>query len=160
MQIRGERRRRFSGAHSDFDLDTGGAQALQPAAGHPRVGIEHRDHHTRHAGLDEPVDAWWSPPDVGAGFECDVGGRVPREWAGGGQCPGLGVRLTGATMVALAHDLTVAHQDAADPRIGGRGAAAAFGEQQRAAHERVVMSYERCWGVRLRLRLEGHVRPV
>ena len=81
------------------------------------------------AGSDERVGARRRLAEVAARFErhVDVGTAcVSTRLA---QREHLGVRVPGARMEALAHDATVAHDDAADERIGRSRTPAALGER-------------------------------
>ena len=127
------------------------AMGLEPAgaAAMSADGIEHSDdnpantrgEHERRAGVGA------SPSDVAAGFETDVECRAARPRPGRCERNGLGVRCTGAAMIALADDSAFFVDDyAADERIGRGLAAGARRELETApyprfiAHERALIT--------------------
>ena len=75
---------------------------------------------------------------VAAGFQSHVGGGTARPFAGLTQGVHLGVRFAGTGMPALADDLAITHDDAADTRIGMGGVQAFARQPQGARHEQVV----------------------
>ena len=73
-----------------------------------------------------------------AGFEGDIGGGAAGSFTGEAQRMDLGVRFAGALVPAFADDGTIAHDDAADARIGCRRVQPARRQLQGAGHEPVV----------------------
>ena len=69
-----------------------------------------------------------------AGFERHVRGGAARGVAGSRQRRDFGMRAAGALVPALAHHLAIAHQHAADARIGIGGVQAAARQLERARH--------------------------
>ena len=123
---------------TDGSGDAGGTQPGQPLARHLRIGVFHGGHHPRHAGLDEGVGAGGRAAVVAAGFQGDVGGGAARALPGLAQGMHFRMGLAGALVPALAQHRTVAHDDAADARVGRGGEQAALGQLQRAGHEGIV----------------------
>ncbi len=70
-----------------------------------------------------------------AWLQGDVGGPASGRVPGGRQGFGLRVGLTGSSVEPLADDVSVAHDDAPDPRVRCSGAPAAFPDGDRAGHE-------------------------
>lgn len=126
-------------AHAAQHLDAGRAQTCRAGAGHARIRIVHRVHHARHAGRDQGFAAGRRAAVMVARFETHVGGRTARVVAGPGQRIGLGMRPTGATVMALRQHHAVFHQHAADARIGRGGILAERGERHGARHEMFVV---------------------
>ena len=75
---------------------------------------------------------------MAAGLQCHVRRGATRLVAGLAQCVHLGVRLTGTGMPALADDLAITHDDAADTRIRMGGVKAFARQLEGARHEEVV----------------------
>ena len=75
---------------------------------------------------------------MSAGLECHIHMRSPCAIARLSHCYDLGMRLAGTFVEALADDLSVAHDDASDERIGGGGATRSLSKRQSARKIRVV----------------------
>src|SRR5690606_26052774 len=107
-------------------------------------------HHPRHAGADQRLGAGTGASVMAAGLQGDVGGSAPRPFAGLAQGVDLGVRLAGALVPAFADDLAVAHDHAADTRIGMGGEQPQTRQPQRPGHEGLVGRAHGWTGVRSR----------
>ena len=152
MQVRREiargrrRRRRPIG-----DVDARGAQAGEARARDPFVGVVERDDDPGDAGRDQRVGARRRVAVVGAGLERAVRGGAAGPVAGVAQRRDLGVR-TGRERSgrALADDLAVAREHAADPGLGAVRRRAA-----RASVERPCASASSSRTVPSRIRARG-----
>ena len=103
----------------------------------PRVGIGQGGHYPRNSGLDECFGAGRRAAVMGAGFERDVGGRVPRGGTSLGKRHDLGMGTPPRLRpTAPDHAITgrAAHDDAADRRVGPGIAQATTGKHQRVVH--------------------------
>lgn len=75
---------------------------------------------------------------VAAGLQRDVGGSTARPFARLAQGMNLGVRFAGTGMPALADDLAITHDDAADTRVRMGGVNTFARQPQGARHEQVI----------------------
>jgi hypothetical protein len=88
--------------------------------------------------LDQRVGARRRAAVMAAGFQRHIDGCATRRFAGCLQRVHLGVRFAGTLVPALADHPAVAHDDAADPRIGRGRPQSPRGEPERTRHEFVV----------------------
>ena len=120
----------------DVDGDACRAQTRR-AARLARIRIAHRGHDARHSRGEHGIDAWRSAPMRVARLERDVHrgaariGAAPRSI---GQRVDLGVRFACALVESLADDRAVAHDHAADARVGRRRVKAARRKLEGARH--------------------------
>ncbi len=126
-------RLRLRGEQPDRDLQPRGAQDVR-ATGGDRVGVRQRDHDGGDTGLEQCGRARPGPPGVRAWLQRHVGRGAPCAPSGDGERGDLPVRPAGALVPALADDLAVTDEQAADQRVRGHGAATALGQGERAAH--------------------------
>ncbi len=122
-------------------VHAGFAQPLQATAGNRRVRVFHGRHHARDAGAHQRVRAGRRPAKMAAGLERDKGrgtlGIVPAR-RGILERLDLGVILPGGLGEALADDLAVLGQNAANARVGRGGVHATLGERESLCHGCVV----------------------
>ena len=130
------------GADPDVDGEPEVAELVDAAPGDVRVGVLERDDHAGDTGLDEGPDAGRRAPLVRAGFERGEHGGPAGPVAGSAQGFDLGVGAPGRLCGALAHDLAVAHDDRADPRVGRGATAGGVALGQCPAHELGVCGHQ------------------
>jgi hypothetical protein len=119
------------------DLDACGAQFPCTTCG-GTVRVAHTDEDARHTCGDERVGARRSLAVVRAGFEGDVDVGAAGGIAGSDQREDLGVWLSRLGVIALPHDLAIAHDHAADDGVGPRRPAPSHSERQRASEVGVI----------------------
>ena len=125
---------------SALDRDASLAQRLH-AARSGGIGVGHGDHHPRHTRFDERTRARWRAALMIAGLERDIGCRTTQTHAtpaGLGDRCGLGMRPAGTRMPAFCQHRAVAHQHAADARIGCGAIQTALGQCQRLRHMALI----------------------
>jgi hypothetical protein len=132
---------RLAFKHTAAHGDAGSGQSCQPLSGNLRIGVGHRHDDACHAGRDQRVGARRRAAVMAAGFQRHIDGCTTRRFAGRPQCVYLGVRFAGTYMPALADHPAVAHDDAADPRIGRGRPQSPRGEPERTRHEFVVGTF-------------------
>ena len=105
------------------------------ASGDATVGVLDGGHHAGEPSRDDRVRAGWRDAVMAARFETDVERRATRPLAG--VANGLGFRVGAAAGLgrAATHDHAVAHDDAANGRVGRRHAKAAPPVSHRRRHE-------------------------
>ncbi len=126
----------------ELDRDAVAAEPLG-AAGRERVGVGHGCDDARHARGDERVGAGAGTAGVGAGFEGDVGGGAGGAVARLLERGDLGVRATRTFVPALADDLPVAHEHAADQGVGRDRATPTLRQRERAVEPHLVLLADR-----------------
>ena len=127
-------RPRLAFQHTAMGVDAGLGQAMQATAGHFRVGVLHGRDHPCHTGIHQGVGAGRRTPVMAAGFEGHIGGGATGQFTGRAQGMHLGMGLAGPHVPALAHHLAVAHDDAADTRVGMGGVATLARQFQSTGH--------------------------
>ena len=130
--------RQYTGHHGD----AGRLQFFQALAGHQRVGIGHRRHHLADAGLHQRVGAGRGAAKMAARFQGDVNGGAAHVVAALLRVVhGLDFSMVAAGRLgkAGADDTAIAHNDAADARVGRGGEHAAFGLLQCQRHRLLVV---------------------
>ena len=135
MQVRSKRLAGFCRTHSDGDADAALAQPRHATAADLRVGVLEGDHDAGDSRFDERIRARRGAAMMRAWLQGDVGGPASGRVPGGRQGFGLRVGLAGSSVEPLADDVSVAHDDAPDPRVRCSGAPAAFPDGDRAGHE-------------------------
>ena len=126
----------------ELDRDAVAAELLG-AARRERVGVGERGDDARHACGDERIGAGAGAAGVGAGLERDVGGGAGGAVARLLERGDLGVGAPGALVPALAHDLPVAHEHAADQRVGRDRATPTLRQRERAVEPPLVLLADR-----------------
>jgi hypothetical protein len=88
---------------------------------HKRIRVEQADHYATDAVLDDGLGARRLMAVVATGFEGDVhrgSGAVNATRIGIAEGVAFGMEVTIAGVIAIGHNLTSAHNDSADQRIG------------------------------------------
>ena len=124
---------------AEVDLHAAVAQLAQAAAVDLRVRVAEGDDRAADAGGHQRVRAGRRLAVVAARLERAVERRAPGALAGLGEGHRLGVRLSRRQVPPATDDLSVAHQDGADQRIGVRAAAASLGQGERLVHIQSVV---------------------
>ena len=121
-------RREHAGRHGHARL----AQSVQPTGRHG-MGVAGGDHHTGHPGRQQGVGAGGVRPVWAHGSRVTYA-VAPAASGVGRQGHGLGVRATGALGRPLGQQPAVAHQHAADVRVGRRDVPRPFRQGQGMRH--------------------------
>ena len=129
------------------DFDAGLLQLVQAAPRHLRIGILHRRDHPRHAGGHQRIGAGRRAAVVAARFERDIGSGAARLVARHAQRVHFRMRLAGAQMIAFTDNFAVAHDNAADVRIGRGGETPQPRQFEGARHVKFVVMHERSFSL-------------
>ena len=140
VEVRRELARGFVGADADGHVDSRGTQTREARTRDPRIRVFERRDDARHPGRDQRVGARRGAPVMRAGLERDVRGRAAGAITGSRERAGFGVRASGRLGGALADDLAVAHEHAADPRIR-RGTTTGGGAHLQRLRHRLVVAH-------------------
>ena len=134
-------------AARELDLDAGGTQLREALPAHLLRRIARGADHPHDPRRDQRIRTRRLPPVVRAGLERHVGRRpLPLRRRTREQRVRLRVALARTHVPALAEQLAVAHDHAADDGVRARGAASALGELERALEQAGV--------------LRGHAKPA
>ena len=99
-------------------FDTGGTQHGKALAAHQWIGVLHGGHYAADTGINQGLGAGAGAAGVAARLQCDISGGAVGVGTGLAQGMHFGVRLTGAQVKALAHDLAAVGNHAAHARVG------------------------------------------
>jgi hypothetical protein len=122
------------GKYAGRDGDAGGLENTVRAAGSAGVAVSTSIDNPGYSRVQEGGSTGRSAAVVGAGLEGDVDGGAAGGGSGGTEGFDLGVGLSGGVVVALADDLTVAHNYGTDGGVGGSVAQAEGGKLEGTAH--------------------------
>ncbi len=117
------------GQQPHLDLHSGGAEAFDPFARHPGVGVERPHHHPAEPGRQDRLGAGRSPTMVITRLEGDDhGGGDGRRGVEGVEAGSLGMWGAGPAVVSLGEDLTAGvDEDRTHPGVGmGEGVGCQF----------------------------------
>ena len=103
-----------------MDRDTGIAQLLQTQTRHLRIGILYTVIDFADTGIYQRIRARRCAPHMCTGFQRHIHGGAARQLAGCIQCMGFSMGSTYTFVTALTHYFSVAHNHAANPRVGSR----------------------------------------
>ena len=120
------------------DRDASRAQQLQATAGDMRIGVLRRNHHSRHASLDQGRRARWRAAVMRAWLERHVHGGTTRPFTRFAQGEYFGVGFAGALMEPGADDLVAMRNHATHAGIRLGSEQPALGQLQRVRHMRMV----------------------
>ncbi|MNV10770.1 hypothetical protein D3C71_1013100 [compost metagenome] len=135
---------RLAFQHAAFGDDAGLFQALQSATGDFRIRVLHRRDHPRHTGIDQRIGAGRCAAMVAARLKRHISSGTASLIARRAQGVDFGMRFTGALMPAFADNLPIAHDHAADPRVGVRRVMTFARQFQGAGHEMSVEDGKFC----------------
>ena len=114
-------------------------QTIQTTPRHLRIRILHRCDHARNPCRDQRFAARRRPPVMAAGLQRDVGGGTARLLAGHAQGMNLGMRLAGAIVKPLPHDLAIFNDNAPDVRVGMGGKTTALRQLHGSRHVHLIV---------------------
>src|SRR5439155_8456522 len=111
----------FRGTDAVDHFNASRAQQLDSTAGMERIRIDCADDNASHLRLDQRIDAWRRSAACRTRLHRDVKRRVFRNWfAEIAQTFDLGMRSSRGAVMAASKDLSSAHEDSSDRRVGTR----------------------------------------